>query len=155
MDRRFRESRNGKLEGWGKPDLKMPSSTIEKLEGGSKTWSFSSPSNISPIDYLAFTDDVNASSQRRKGSRNRNRRRKGRRLDFKGEGDREWETGKREIKRRRRIWGFRLPLGFELPFMGGGVSAVYRFRMDLWLWYIKSYYVSLRKSHRRRFLWKY
>lgn len=34
MDRRFRVSRKGKLMGLGRPDLKMFSSTMEKLEGG-------------------------------------------------------------------------------------------------------------------------
>lgn len=41
MDRRLRDWRKGKLDGCGKPDLKMPSSTMEKLVGGSKTSSWS------------------------------------------------------------------------------------------------------------------
>lgn len=53
MDRRFRESRKAKLRGWGNPDLKMPSSTIEKFEGGTSTTSFSCSSNISPIASLS------------------------------------------------------------------------------------------------------
>lgn len=42
MERRLRVLRKGKLGGWGNPDRKMPSSTMEKLEGGTRT---SSPSS--------------------------------------------------------------------------------------------------------------
>lgn len=56
MDRRFRVSRKGKLGGWGRADLKMPSSTIEKFAGGTKTTSLSSSSlsKIKPICVFLF-----------------------------------------------------------------------------------------------------
>lgn len=53
MDRRFRVCKKAKLQGRGKLDLKMPSSTIEKLGGGSRTTSpLSSPSTMNPISSL-------------------------------------------------------------------------------------------------------
>ena len=48
-DRRFRVRRKGKLEGVGKLDRKMQSSTIEKFGGGTKTASSSSPPSTSTI----------------------------------------------------------------------------------------------------------
>lgn len=49
MDRRFRVRRKGKLEGSGNADRKIPSSTVEKLEGGTSTDSFPSLSRITHI----------------------------------------------------------------------------------------------------------
>lgn len=89
MDRRLSDSRKAKLEGCGKPDLKMPSSTMEKLEGGTKMDSLSSSSSniMSPID-----PDVNVHSRRRRRSRRNRGRRRGIH-GFKGEEGDENEEG--------------------------------------------------------------
>ncbi len=82
MDRRLRVSRKGKLEGWGKPDLKMPSSTIEKFVGGTNTTSFSSSSNIiNPIAlaFLIFKKQKTLSRSCKKMQYSTNRRRRRRR----------------------------------------------------------------------------
>ena len=60
MDQRLRVSRKGKLSGWGKLDLKMSSSTIEKFVG-TNTMSLSSSSTISLISLSSYSTHMTKS----------------------------------------------------------------------------------------------